>query len=227
MTEIDIVKLSVQGQLFALPRESVLKHDWMVATLVTTNIPTDKIGDAFYIDCDGPSFRCLFSLLTGTMNICHLDSLHQIERCLLLSTAQFLAPSHELTLKIEQEMSKSVSFEKELKSIRESAISKQIEFAALKERMNFLEASSEEMRGNHGRIERIDANENAVFALYKCNAHRKYRPGNVCGLTTLQLSSGPISAPNCQHCETEMNFEKLGRHQTSLAIYMDKFWQEM
>ena len=227
MTEIETVKLSVQGQLFVLPRESVLKHDWMVSTLVTTSIPADMVGEAFYIDCDGPSFRCIYALLSGKMNFSQVELLPQIERGLLLSTAQYLAPGHTLTLKIEQEMSKSVSLEKELKSTRESQISEKIKFAFMEESFNTLKASSEEMSANHKRVENIDANENTVFEIYKCKAYRTYRPGNICGLTTLQLSSGKISAPNCQHCEKEMTFVKLGRHQTSLAEYLDKFCQEM
>jgi len=219
---LEVVKVSVQGHLFILPRETVLQHDWMVATLTTTSVPADKVGDALYIDCDGPSFRSLYGLLTGTLDLSILSSFSQVERYLLFSTAQFLAPSHSLTVQIKQMTIASVSMEEKLKAA-------QTKMTRLEEQLSTMMTSSEAMSTNHQYVEKIESMEDVSFAVYQCNAHRKYRPGNICGNTILQICSerlGTVDAPTCDHCKALMSQLKMGRHQTSFQDFLSTYCKE-
>jgi hypothetical protein len=83
---------SVQGQLFSLETEAVVRKEWLLKTMLETNLPNTKIGEnTFYVDCDAASFRVINSVLNNIMQIEELEkTLSLIELNLLNATARYL-----------------------------------------------------------------------------------------------------------------------------------------
>lgn len=80
-----------QGQLFLLETLAVLSHDWLLKTLITTDLPTAKIEDSFYLDCDGNSFRVIYAILSGVTTVEEQATLPLRDLKLLLSTARYVS----------------------------------------------------------------------------------------------------------------------------------------
>jgi hypothetical protein len=59
MTERVII--CVQGDLFSLTKDMILRHDWMVAKILTSGLP--------YLDVDPVSFRMIVCILQGGMKM--------------------------------------------------------------------------------------------------------------------------------------------------------------
>ncbi|KAI8843030.1 hypothetical protein BC829DRAFT_401410 [Chytridium lagenaria] len=85
----DIVDLHVQGTVFRLSREFILKHDWMPARLLA-NEPDEP--REIYLDVDPTCFRLILQVLRdgsiGENSVKHLSSLDVAS---LLMTAEYLA----------------------------------------------------------------------------------------------------------------------------------------
>ena len=109
------VLLSVQGSLFILNKSDIIKHDWMLAKIFSSQVPFKKVNDQYYIDVDPSSFRILLSILRGLTTLENeLTRISTNEINLLFSTAQYL-----MLEKIEKELGTFLKNNKPLKNMYE------------------------------------------------------------------------------------------------------------
>ena len=85
-----VIKLSVQGSYFELDRESFLKHDWMPATMLQSDMGKATVSGALFLDCDSVSFRMIWSLLQGVSTVSEAANQEIPTINLLISTAKYL-----------------------------------------------------------------------------------------------------------------------------------------
>ncbi|KAJ3412593.1 hypothetical protein HDV05_000461, partial [Chytridiales sp. JEL 0842] len=87
----NVITLSVQGSVFVLTLDFVLSVDWIVAKIVTSDVPFTSVNGQVYLDVDPLCFRIIVSVLQG------ITDLHTVvskssdpELTLLTSTAEYL-----------------------------------------------------------------------------------------------------------------------------------------
>ena len=86
-----MLRLSVQGSHFVLPVGDVTRYDWLVRTMLETDLPTDRVADALYLNCDAESFRLIYMLLCGTASMPQaLERLSDLSLSLVRATAEYL-----------------------------------------------------------------------------------------------------------------------------------------
>ena len=86
-----MVALSVQGQAFLLKKKQLLAQDWMIARMLTTDIPVTRVSGQIYVNVDPASFRLLLALLQGMTTLqAVVDKVSSAERLLLGTTADYL-----------------------------------------------------------------------------------------------------------------------------------------
>lgn len=88
--EEERIKFSIQGQYFLLPKSSILAIDWMPRTMITSGLTTNMIDDVHYIDCDASSFRLLYQLGKGDIDMEDLYPLTNMEIMIIEHTARYL-----------------------------------------------------------------------------------------------------------------------------------------
>jgi hypothetical protein len=85
------VLICVQGDLFSLTKDMILRHDWMVAKILTSGVPFDTADGLPYLDVDPVSFRMIVCILQGGMKMDgDLEALASPELALLRATARYL-----------------------------------------------------------------------------------------------------------------------------------------
>jgi hypothetical protein len=63
------ITLSLQGQIFVLPANNVICHDWLVKTIVETEVGIETLSDVIYLDCEPDSFLLIYKLLNNLYDI--------------------------------------------------------------------------------------------------------------------------------------------------------------
>jgi hypothetical protein len=86
----DLVSLSVQGSSFLLRRDFILEHDWMVAKILTSEVPFTSVNGQIYIDIDPVSFRVITSILLGITTETELTNFSDRELVLVIAAATHL-----------------------------------------------------------------------------------------------------------------------------------------
>ena len=125
----ELVKLSVQGTLFALNRESLVSHDWLVAKMLESEVPTQMEGDKLYLNVDAPSFRLIYNILEGIAPLeAVVPRLSGPETALLETTAQYLM-CHSL---LEQFSVLKTGFESEINDLQKQLEEKEQEINRIK-----------------------------------------------------------------------------------------------
>lgn len=213
-SEEDFIKLSVQGAFFVLKKSMVLSHDWILAKIVTSDIPWDKTSNdgQIFVDVDQTSFRVILSLLSGGLDL-KGDSNHfsVIDLTLLLSTARYLMLGEKLIEEIEGLLNNAETTIKELKEIRDQYYClEDMLLTKLKCKENKLRTKIEEVMKIK---EKWDLLQNALVGndrkVYQCNGYRTHRSCNRCGCKSIII--GPLIFDDddnlvCAECEsTEVN----------------------
>jgi hypothetical protein len=87
-----MIKFSVQGILFVLKEETIMRHDWLLSKVVTSQIPWEAAADGqIFLDIDPTSFRLILSILGGVMSLAtDARNLAHSELVLLKCTARYL-----------------------------------------------------------------------------------------------------------------------------------------
>lgn len=219
-----VVKLSIRGTLLVLPRDSVVGREWMLTTLVATSLPTDMIGDAYYVDCDGKSFCVLHELINGRMQLADL-SFTGPEWALLLSTARYLAVGEGLLSGIEHRASSSEQLKSSTKLLWEmlpknggNEVDESLEGLTIG--LQKLSDSLESCREAQNIFDCLD-NVSVDIDIFKCGATRTRRSYNVCGDTVLVFCSENMKTPVCEHCDVPMERQKMKRSAT-IQSYFDQ-----
>lgn len=89
--EEDMIALSVQGSLFVLKKQFVLSRNWMIAKILTSDIPFAHYNEQIYLDIDPVSFRIILSILQGITSLKMVTpKISFMELSLLISTARYL-----------------------------------------------------------------------------------------------------------------------------------------
>ncbi|KAJ3412365.1 hypothetical protein HDV05_000839 [Chytridiales sp. JEL 0842] len=87
----DAITLSVQGTIFVLKLEFVLSHDWMIAKIVTSDVPFTSVNGLVYLDVDAASFRLIVAILKCIATVAEVaPKLSGVELSLLIATARYL-----------------------------------------------------------------------------------------------------------------------------------------
>jgi hypothetical protein len=173
MTEF--VPFSIQGSLFVLRRDFILSHDWLLATMLQSDIPTPSVNGQLFLDVDVISFRVILSILKGTIRI---DSIQvsDLEMTLLIATADYL-----LCEKISEALHESqFGYQKTLAM-------KNQEISQLKERADTLNALKK-----------------YPISLIKCNGYKTHRSFNTCGTTLMLLGPATLhdNQLECKVCHS-------------------------
>lgn len=101
-TDPNKITLSLQGHLFVLPANHVLCHDWLVKTIVETDVGKDAIRDAIYLDCEPDSFLLIYKILNNLYDIDNLSKLSEIALQLLVSSCKYMNCNFVATIIEEQ-----------------------------------------------------------------------------------------------------------------------------
>jgi hypothetical protein len=89
--EFVFVTISVGGTVFSLSRAMILRHDWMVAKILTSGAPFETVDGLPYLDADPVSFRLIVAILQGIMVMdLDINALSLSELALLKATARYL-----------------------------------------------------------------------------------------------------------------------------------------
>ena len=96
------ITISLQGHLFVLPADHVLCHDWLVKTIVQTDVGKDAIRDAIYLDCEPDSFLLIYKILNNLYDIENLSKHSEISLQLLVSACKYMNCYYVATIVEEQ-----------------------------------------------------------------------------------------------------------------------------
>lgn len=168
--EDEWTQLSVQGCLFRLPTKMVKSTDWILAKILTSEIPWAKTSDGqIYVDVDPTSFRLILGILSGIVSLSSgdADTLCGTDLTLLKATSRYLMLD-KVTERVKGILTGHV----------EAIHEKDQEIAALKEKAEKLHD-----------IESSFAD--VPIKVYECQAYRTHRSFNQCGCKSIFF--GPIS----------------------------------
>jgi len=197
-----MLRLSVQGSHFVLPVGDMTRHDWLVRTMLETDLPTDRVADALYLNCDAESFRLIYMLLCGTASMPQaLERLSDLSLSIVRATAEYLL-CFEVVRAIDDMVAKKMDHQviilDEAKQ-RESELRRELkqkceEMDVLKAKASFQEV-----------MEKLFSSRVRVKAYY-CNTRRTHRPRNICGAKLLTV--GDCVSPIREYCSEPMNLVK-------------------
>ena len=191
-----MLRLSVQGSHFVLPVSDVTRHDWLVRTMLETDLPTDRVADALYLNCDAESFRLIYMLLCGTASMPQaLERLSDLSLSLVRATAEYLL-CFEVVRAIDDMVAKKMDHQvivlDETKQ-RESELRHQLDEWKAK-------ASSRAVMENV-------LSSRVNIQQYSCGAFRMNRSYNICGDKAVIVGDCSVS-PICDNCNEPMKTVK-------------------
>ena len=192
MGDIMILKFSVQGSFFAFPARNVLSHEWLVKTIVETNLPKDKFGDAYYIDCDCDSFRFIYQLLNSQATFEDVLKMSPLSIAILRTTARYL-----LCFEIEALLD-SVQNDQEncLRQIQD------LSDELANQKLRSVQREEELKREMESRLERIRGRVHVYFSDEEiCDNYRTHRPRNQCG-NEFNAYVYKFKSSRCEECSS-------------------------
>lgn len=197
-----MLRLSVQGSHFVLPVGDVTRHNWLVRTMLETDLPTDWVADALYLNCDAESFRLIHMLLCGTASMPQaLERLSDLSLSIVRATAEYLL-CFEVVQAIDDMVAKKMDHQvivlDEAKQ-RESELRHQLKQKC--EEVDDLKAKA----SFQAVMEKLLSSGVSVKAYY-CNAKRTHRPFKICGEKAVTV--GDCVSPMCENCREPMNLVK-------------------
>ena len=210
-TELVLVKtdikisLSLQGHLFVFPADNLLCHDWLVKTIVETNVGKDTTLDAIYLDCEPDSFLLIYKILNNLYDIENLSRLSEIALQLLLSSCEYMN-CNQIVTAIGERIDKRHSETNAARQEKESLMRK------IEEQQQLLDARDTTF---------LSDKWTEVYECVCSNSHRKYRPGNKCNNPAIIIGDIKVENIECAHCEVSMRVKKM-RHRTDIIRKMEE-----
>lgn len=162
----------IRGTMLLLPEASILSHSWLLATILRSDVPCDKVGDAFYLEMDANSFGLVYDILQGSVVVEEL-LLSDVSWNLLKVTADFL-----LCPEISAHCEKKLTLLARKGNMMEKDIIQQ------NDSIRRLEAENQTYKDT---IQSLADDDMRVLC---CDAYRTYRTGNRCGSRVLMIG-GP------------------------------------
>ena len=185
----DMVSLSVQGSSFILKKDFVLSHDWMVAKIVTSEIPSTRIHGQIFLDVDPVSFRMIVSILQGITSLkARASKISTSDLALLISTAEYL-----LCFDIAKELG-TIQSDHEKEINRKEAENRRIE----RENRTLTQAL--------GKFETMESVfKEKSMKLLECRGYKTRRSGNICGSVSLLIGHVRLDGDElkCEECDCE------------------------
>ena len=203
MSDDKMLRLSVQGSHFVLPLSDVTRHDWLVRTMLETDLPTDRIADALYLNCDAEAFRLIFMLLCGTASMPQaLERLSDLSQSIVRATAEYLL-CFEVVHAIDDIVAKKMDHQA---IVLDEAKRRETELR------HQLQLNSKEMDDLKSKASFRAVMEKVLYSRvsvkeYCCSARRTYRPRNICGDTAVIVGDCDVS-PICDNCSEPMKIAK-------------------
>lgn len=190
------ILLSVQGCLFIVRKEVIVSTDWILAKMLSSDVPWTKTSDGqWYIDVDPNSFRLILAILSGLVDITGKDGdkLSSADLLLLKATSRYLMLDSiaQAVETIESGHTKAVS--------------------ELQEEINSLKAKAE-------KLEKIQsAFEGLPTTVYECRAYKSHRAYNRCGCKTVIFGQLTLPDASCGDCDNDTS--RLYHGQQFQSIY--------
>jgi hypothetical protein len=163
------IQLNIRGTVRLLSEASIMSHSWLLSTILRSEVPCDKVNDAFYLDLHSESFWLVYDILQGSVVVEELI-LEDKSWNLLKVTADFLL-CPEISAHCEQH----------LNVVMEKYNSMEKEIIRLKESTSRLETENQNYVAMIQRLTDYD------MRVLRCDAHRTYRPRNRCGSSILMI----------------------------------------
>jgi len=188
-----LVRISVQGSMFELNRLDIENYDWLLKTILSSEIPTQHTNEGLiYLDVDPTSFRILYNLLRSPLDIDRLKRMQDSNEWeLLKSTADYLGliALVEVFAEIDQTKMTAITEIKASYEIKEAEYEREI--IELKARCKVL---TDQLIG----VKMLDS---ALVQTAYCSKYRTYRSGNRCGNRFIVIGNlGEDFSLRC-HCD--------------------------
>ncbi|KAI8813221.1 hypothetical protein BJ742DRAFT_767328 [Cladochytrium replicatum] len=188
------VTFCVQGCDFVLQRQFVLDHDWMLAKMITSEVPSLKLNGKLYLDADPASFRMIVAFLQRIAHPNDLASrLSGPDLELLISTSRYLL------------CDEIVSALNVIATERDALLSR---IAELNERTSSLQERVRELETKEAdSLHLMDDLQDLPFSVIQCNARKAYRSMNRCGGHSLIFGSlvmNKRSGMECNSCDGDV-----------------------
>lgn len=195
----ELVEFSLQGQTMLLPKDFVLSHEWMLKTLLTTELGTCKTSTgSYYVNIDAPSFRLLVNFLNFGIEETTLENLGNFDLILLKKTAQYLG-CQEILKKVLDIEGKKSDLIQDMENLKEE--NKYYEEKVKRLTLNFLNQT------------------NLQCMVKTCEARRTHRSGNRCGNTRIVFQS---KVHDCHNCSDLYLSEKIINNNTDFINSLKK-----
>lgn len=213
MSDDKMLRLSVQGSHFVLPVSDVTRHDWLVRTMLETDLPTDRIADALYLNCDAEAFRLIIMLLCGTASMPQaLERLSDLSQSIVRATAEYLL-CFEVVRAIDDMVAKKMDHQAivlDEAKLRETELRHQLQLkcAEMDEQRKAEMQEMDELKSKasfRAVMEKVLSSGISVKE-YFCSAKRTHRPGNICGESVVIV--GDCENPICESCSEPMRLVK-------------------
>jgi hypothetical protein len=198
------ITISLQGHLFVLPADHVLCHDWLVKTIVQTDVGKDAIRDAIYLDCEPDSFLLIYKILNNLYDIENLSKLSEIALQLLVSSCKYMNCNYVATIIEEQIDTKH--FEAE---------------AARKEKASLLQQLELAKKENASLLQHLDARDLSFLnekwmPVYNCVCKNgrvretsSFSNQNLCNNPAIIFGDVSIDKIECAHCKKPMKINRM------------------
>ena len=87
---VEFVELCLRGQSLLMPSSDIMKHDWLVRKMLTTDLPSRRTSNgALYLDLDATSFHTVYQILSGVL-ILDDETLCQLDRLSVKTAADYM-----------------------------------------------------------------------------------------------------------------------------------------
>ena len=181
---VEFVELCLRGQSLLMPSSDIMKHDWLVRKMLTTDLPSRRTSNgALYLDLDATSFHTVYQILSGVL-ILDDETLCQLDRLSVKTAADYMGCSsfrHQIE-EYEASLQKDSDALQERIRILEQKMKKDSD--AQQERIGILESENAKLKTElKSGIEHLILEGGCAKAdvrIFKCSAHRTHRPGNRC-----------------------------------------------
>ena len=192
----EFVEICLRGSSLLLLLSVVMKADWLVSRMLTTQVPSRRTANgALYLDIDVESFRIVYDILSGAL-ILDDETLRQLNTSkgpwALLSvktTADYLGCTSICDRIGEYEVSlkKASDAQQERIRILENHV-RDLEREALAKDTTIGKLQSKLESGLENRILEGDCAAHDV-RIFHCNQYRAHRRGNACGNNAVFIGS--------------------------------------
>jgi hypothetical protein len=143
---------------FVLQRRLVLSFDWMIATMLMSDVPSSTYNGLLYVDSDPNCFRMILSILRGMITVeSEVSRISTIELSLLKATARYLLCDN-IVKEIE-------TFQAELQRLAFEKDELEFQLTQIKSGPEF---------------EIIRILKTSPISKLECDCHRTRRSGNIC-----------------------------------------------